>query len=113
MTFFGATLLTAIATVLLAVFAVVTAWYARKAFLKQSQEVADQARMLKIQSEQLAEQRKVNAEQIRVLGLQAEELRQATAERERANAGRWNGAGLRQCRCTCGKHPTSGGSTSI
>jgi membrane protein implicated in regulation of membrane protease activity len=39
MTFFGATLLGALATVVLAVFAVVTAWYARKAFRKHSQEV--------------------------------------------------------------------------
>jgi hypothetical protein len=31
--------LTALATVVLAVFAIVTAWYARHAFLKQSQEV--------------------------------------------------------------------------
>jgi hypothetical protein len=38
MTFFGEALLTAVATVVLALFAIVTAWYARKAFLKQSQE---------------------------------------------------------------------------
>jgi hypothetical protein len=31
--------LTAIATAVLAVFAIITAWYARRAFLKQSQEV--------------------------------------------------------------------------
>ena len=60
-----ATQLTAIATAALAAFAIVTAWYARRAFLKQSQEVSDQASMLQVQSEQLAEQRKVNAEQIR------------------------------------------------
>jgi hypothetical protein len=39
MTFFGMALLTAVGTVVLAVFAIVTAWYARKAFTKQSQEV--------------------------------------------------------------------------
>ena len=33
--------ITAIATAVLAAFAIVTAWYARKAFLKQSQEVSD------------------------------------------------------------------------
>jgi hypothetical protein len=33
--------ITAVATAVLAVFAIVTAWYARKAFLKQSQEVTD------------------------------------------------------------------------
>ncbi len=41
---------TAVATAVLAVFAIVTAWYARKAFLKQSKEVSDQASMLEIQS---------------------------------------------------------------
>jgi hypothetical protein len=33
MTFFGMALITAAATAVLAVFAIVTAWYARKAFL--------------------------------------------------------------------------------
>ena len=47
--------LTAIATAVLAFFAIVTAVYARRAFLKQSKEVSDQASMLKVQSEQLAE----------------------------------------------------------
>lgn len=78
-----ATQLTAVATAVLAVFAFVTAWYARRAFLKQSQEVSDQAEMLKVQSEQLTEQRKLNKEQTRVLALQAEELHKSLAERER------------------------------
>lgn len=78
----------AIATAVLAVFAIVTAWYARRAFLKQSQEVSDQASMLKLQSEQLDEQRKVNAEQIRVLELQAAELRESLDERKREAAER-------------------------
>jgi hypothetical protein len=47
--------LTAATTGLLAVFAVITAWYARQAFIKQSAEVRDQASMLEIQSEQLRE----------------------------------------------------------
>jgi hypothetical protein len=38
---------TAIATAVLALFAIVTAYYARKAFLKQSEEVTDQAREIK------------------------------------------------------------------
>jgi len=80
--------ITAIATAVLAVFAIVTAVYARRAFLKQSKEVSDQASMLEVQSEQLAEQRKVNAEQIRVLGLQAAELRESLAERKREAAER-------------------------
>jgi hypothetical protein len=83
-----ATQLTGAATAALAVFAIVTAWYARKAFLKQSKEVSDQASMLEIQSEQLAEQRKVNAEQIRVLALQADELRESLEERKREAAER-------------------------
>lgn len=41
-----ATQLTAVATLALALLAIVTAWYARRAFLKQSQEVSDQAREL-------------------------------------------------------------------
>ena len=61
-----ATQLTAVATAVLAAFAIVTAWYARRAFLKQSREVAaierqvsdgqelarQQAELLKIQSGQ-------------------------------------------------------------
>jgi hypothetical protein len=85
-----ATQLTAVATAVLAVFAIFTAWYARRAFLKQSQEVSDQASMLQIQSEQLADQRKVNAEQTRVLALQAEELRESLAERRREAVERRN-----------------------
>ena len=56
-----ATQLTAIATAVLAVFAMATAYYARKAFRSQSKEVSDQAMMLKVQSDQLEEQRKINA----------------------------------------------------
>jgi ABC-type protease/lipase transport system fused ATPase/permease subunit len=66
-----ATQLTAVATAVLAAFAIVTAWYAPKAFVKQSKEVSDQASTLEIQSGQLAGQRNVNAEQIRVLALRA------------------------------------------
>lgn len=65
----GATILTAIATLALAVFALITAVLAFMAWCKQSREVRDQVEMLKVQAERLAEDRKVNAEQIRVLGL--------------------------------------------
>ena len=82
--------ITAIATAMLAVFAIVTAWYARRAFLKQSQEVSDQAAMLRLQSEQLDEQRKLNKEETRVLALQAEELRESLAERKREAVERRN-----------------------
>ena len=82
--------ITAIATAVLAAFAIVTGIYAVRAFRKQSQEVSDQASMLQIQSEQLAEQRKVNEEQIRVLALQAAELRESLDERKREAVERRN-----------------------
>ena len=111
-----ATELTAVATAILATFAIVTAWYARRAFLKQSQEVRaieqqvtdaqelarQQAELLKIQSgqlelqrQQLDDQREANTRQAEVLELQASELRRSleertrdTAERRRAQASR-------------------------
>ena len=97
--------LSAVATAVLAVFAIVTAFYARQAFRKQSQEVGaierqvkdqqeltrQQAELLKVQSgrlelqgEQLDDQRKVNADQAKVLKLQADELRESLAARQRA-----------------------------
>ena len=104
MTFFGVALIAAIATVVLAVFAVVTAWYARKAFREQAREVAaieqqvkdeqevtgQQAELLKVQSEQLElqrqqleDQRAASARQAEVLDLQATELRESLEERKR------------------------------
>lgn len=87
--------ITAIATMVLALFAIITAVYAVRAFRKQSQEVSDQATMLKLQSEQLAEQRRINEKQTEVLELQASELQGSlegrardTAERRRAQASR-------------------------
>ncbi len=84
------TWLTAVLTGVLAVGAIVTAVFAFKAFGKQSQEVADQAALLKIQSDQLdaqrqqlAEQQKINAQQIKVLELQARELSESIDERKR------------------------------
>ena len=68
--------LTAVANVVLAAFAIVTAILAGLAFLKQSREVRDQAEMLRIQAEQLGEQRKINE-------LQAEDLRESLRERIR------------------------------
>jgi hypothetical protein len=64
------------------VLAIVTAVFAFLAFRKQSREVSDQAKMLEVQSDQLGEDRTVNAEQIRVLKLQAEELRESLDERK-------------------------------
>jgi aryl-alcohol dehydrogenase-like predicted oxidoreductase len=62
--------ITAVATAVLAVFAIVTAIYAIRAFRKQSKEVSEQAKMLKVQSDQLDEQRKTNERQAEVLALQ-------------------------------------------
>ncbi len=75
--------ITAIATAVLAVFAIITAVYAVRAFRKQSQEVSDQANLLKVQSDQLAEQRNINARQTDVLELQVAELRESLDERKR------------------------------
>jgi hypothetical protein len=75
--------LTAAATSFLAVLSVVTAIFAIMAFRKQAKEVSDEAKMLKVQSDQLAEMRKVTESQIEVLSLQAEDLRKSLAERER------------------------------
>ena len=86
MSLLGATILTAIATLALAVFALTTAIFALLAWLGQRNEVRDQAEMLRLQGEQLAEDRKVNAEQIRVLGLQAEELKRVAEDRQRDQA---------------------------
>jgi hypothetical protein len=82
------TWITALATFGLLIGAIITAIYAIRAFREQSKEVADQAAMLNVQSEQLAEQRKVNAEQIKVLELQAKELQESLDERERDRAQR-------------------------
>jgi hypothetical protein len=78
--------ITAIATAVLAAFAILTAVVASLAFWKQSKAVEDgreligkQGDLLKIQSGQLDEQRKINTEQIKVLGLQA-----LTFERQQA-----------------------------
>ena len=97
--------ITAIATAVLAVFAIVTAFFARQAFRKQSQEVRaierqvkdqheltrQQAELLKVQSgqlelqrQQLDDQRKASTDQAKVLKLQADELRESLAARQRA-----------------------------
>lgn len=97
-----ATQLTALATTVLAVFAIVTAAFAVLAFRKQSQEVGaierqvadqqeltrQQAELLKVQSGQLdiqrqqfADQREANARQAEVFELQTAELRDSILER--------------------------------
>lgn len=75
--------LSAFATLALAVLAMVTAVLAYLAWRKQSQEVSDQAELLRVQSERLEEQRKTNAKQAKVLELQAAELSKSLEERVR------------------------------
>src|SRR5260221_13834131 len=79
MSLIAATQITAIATAVLAAFAIVTAWYARRAFREQSEEV----RTLK---KQLKDQQDLTAKQTPVLELQAEELRESLDERKREAA---------------------------
>lgn len=89
--------ITAIATGLLAAFAIVTAWYAREAFRGQAEELgvlqrqAETTRdMLEVQSDQLDYQQQqfdaqkdVSQKQTTVLELQAQELKESLAERKR------------------------------
>jgi gas vesicle protein len=92
--------LTAVFTAILGVGAIVTAILAFLAWRKQSQEVRDQAEMLRVQGNRLAEERKVSAEQIRVLALQADELKQVSADRGREAHERRR---ARRNWCTCGQ----------
>jgi hypothetical protein len=80
--------LAAVANVVLAVFAIITAVLAGLAFLKQSREVSDQAEMLNLQRKQLAEQEKTSADQAKVLKLQAEELQESLSQRKQEAAQR-------------------------
>ena len=68
----GATILSAIATVVLAAGALVTAFYAIRAFRKQSEEVSEQAELLKVQSGQLEVQRRQLDDQRQANARQAE-----------------------------------------
>ncbi len=73
MTFFGAALLTAITTAVLAVGAIFTAVFAVLAFRAQS-------RQLDLQQQQLKDQREASAKQAEVLELQAAGLRESIRE---------------------------------
>jgi hypothetical protein len=80
--------ITAIATAVLAVFAIVTAYYARKAFLKQSQEVRAIERQVKDQEELTRQQAELLGIQSGQLKLQQQQLDEQRAERRRAQATR-------------------------
>jgi hypothetical protein len=75
MSLLTATQVTAVATAVLAFFAMATAVFAYLAFRKQSTEV-------NTLQEQFSDQRTVNAKQVAVLGLQAEELNASLKERQ-------------------------------
>jgi hypothetical protein len=116
MSLLGATILTAVATVVLAFFAFATAILAGLAFLKQSREVraverqvtdgqevaAQQAELLKVQAGQLEVlrgqleiQRDASAAQAGVLELQSAELRESLEERKRGVEDRHRGQAAR------------------
>lgn len=80
--------LTAVANVVLAVFAIATAVLALLAWLKQSKEVSDQAEMLELQRRQLDDQRRASEKQAEVLELQAIDLRESLDERKQSAAQR-------------------------
>jgi hypothetical protein len=103
MSLIAASQLTAAATAILALFAVITAVFAFLAFRKQSAEVSTlerqatdqqeltrqqgellqvQARQLELQQQQLDEQRKVNDREADVAEVQLQELRESLAERK-------------------------------
>jgi hypothetical protein len=75
--------LTAVANVVLAVFAIVAGVLAGLALKKQSKDVGDQGEMLDLQRRQLEAQREDSARQAKVLDLQAADLHKSLEERER------------------------------
>jgi hypothetical protein len=90
MSMLTALVVTAIATAVLALFAIVTAAVASLAFWKQRQDLREQQELLKVQAgqletqrDQLNNQRALSARQTDVLDLQAAELRESLAERKR------------------------------
>ena len=87
------TWITGVFTAILAVFAIVTAYYARQAFIKQSQEVSDQAEMLKVESDRLGlqerqfeDQRRINQKRDELFDKQLSESEQRSMIIERQQA---------------------------
>ena len=83
-----ATWIGAIATLGLLIGAIVTVYYAKKAFGEQARSVAKQSDQLNVQRQQMRLQLAANARQARVLDLQASELRESLARLEREAAER-------------------------
>jgi hypothetical protein len=80
--------ITAIATVVLAIFAIVTAWYARRAFLKQSDEVLAIERQVKDQKVLTRQQAELLEIQSGQLEVQRQQLNDQRTEQRRAQASR-------------------------
>src|SRR5258708_37058637 len=85
-----ATQITAIATAVLAAFAIITAAFAILAFRKQAEEVRtlkgqldEQSREAGLLERQIRQQQDFNEQQAPVLALQAKELEESLAERQR------------------------------
>jgi hypothetical protein len=72
----------ALATVVLAIGAIVTVYYAWKAFREQARELRIQSDQLDAQREQFADQREINEKQTAVLALQSTELEASLAQRK-------------------------------
>jgi hypothetical protein len=81
-----ATQITAVATAILAVFAIATAWYARKAFRAQAEEVSAINAQLKAQQELNEKQTPVLELQVQELHLSLDERKREVQERRRAQA---------------------------
>ena len=80
--------ITAIASAVLAIFAIVTAWYARRAFLKQSLEVLAIERQVKDQEVLTRQQAELLEIQSGQLEVQRQQLNDQRAEQRRAQASR-------------------------
>ena len=72
-----ATQLTAVATAALAVFGIVTAWYRERPSANPHKRASDQAQMLGVQSRQLELQSQQLIDQREINALQAEDLRES------------------------------------
>jgi hypothetical protein len=82
----AATQITAVATAVLALFAIVTAFYARRAYNEQKELTRQQGESLKVQAAQMPDQQTANAMQAGVLDLQARDLLRSLEQRRRAQA---------------------------
>lgn len=94
MSLLGATILSAIATVVLALGAIVTGVLAWLAFRKQSEEVRTIQRQLDVQHDQFESLKKISTKQAVVLELQARDLQKSLDQREREAEDRRQGQAM-------------------